>query len=129
MSALLMNAMGVPIPAVLATLWAAGAPFKPGMYFLVGYYGNLALNKADVLVMAQALSSRYATATVIALMVWLLPLERVFQETITLALYSPMTSNVMQIVADIGTEHQLKLTVSAGFASTIVSTLLQNILA
>ncbi|CAK0802373.1 unnamed protein product, partial [Prorocentrum cordatum] len=111
MSALLMNAMGVRIPAVLdATLWAAGAPFKPGMYFLVGYYGNLALNKADLIVIAQALGSRYATATVIALMVWTMPIERIFRETITLALYSPMTSNVMQIVADIGTEQQLRLT-------------------
>jgi len=123
-----LNFSGVELPPMLDTpLWALSLPFKPGIYFVVGFYGAAhALTLADAIMVSQALVIRYGVAACLAVLVNLVISDHVLSQTITLALFSPATSNAIHIVAEKGaSSDQLKLTVCTGFASTILSTAIQ----
>lgn len=126
--AFLLNSTGVALPPVLDTsLWALSLPFKPGIYFIVGFYGGASgLHLSDAVPVGQALLLRYTAAALTSVAVNCLLDEPLLRQTITLALFAPLTSNVMHIVAEKGSgEEQLRLTVFTSFASTILSTGLQ----
>eukprot|EP00440_Ansanella_granifera_P046707 gb/GFBE01050582.1/.p1 GENE.gb/GFBE01050582.1/~~gb/GFBE01050582.1/.p1 ORF type:complete len:336 (+),score=58.96 gb/GFBE01050582.1/:1-1008(+) len=58
--AFVFNFSGLALPQLLDSfLWALSLPFKPGIYFVVGFYGAAhALSMSDLLTVLQALSIR-----------------------------------------------------------------------
>eukprot|EP00931_Biecheleriopsis_adriatica_P079422 TRINITY_DN52817_c0_g1_i1.p1 TRINITY_DN52817_c0_g1~~TRINITY_DN52817_c0_g1_i1.p1 ORF type:complete len:374 (-),score=63.72 TRINITY_DN52817_c0_g1_i1:76-1197(-) len=126
--AFMFNFLGIALPQVLdILLWVLSLPFKPGIYFVVGFYGAAhAISSSDLLEVLQVLLIRYSAAMLLSIAVNCVIVEPLFSQTITLALFSPVTSNVIHIVAEQGSgDEQLKLTVCTGFASTVISTALQ----
>eukprot|EP00933_Yihiella_yeosuensis_P062988 TRINITY_DN66012_c0_g1_i1.p1 TRINITY_DN66012_c0_g1~~TRINITY_DN66012_c0_g1_i1.p1 ORF type:complete len:423 (-),score=59.87 TRINITY_DN66012_c0_g1_i1:314-1582(-) len=124
-----LNLGGVPLPKELdGPLWISGSLFKPLMYTVVGFMGaSHALDYSDLQAALQALSMRYVLAALGSIGITIAIDDRVFRSTLILALLSPSTSNVIQIVAETGYgEQQLKRTICTGFISTLVSTFLQH---
>jgi len=127
-----LNVAGAPLPAMLDTpLWVVGEPYKIALYFLVGYYGDHHLGPGDTHRMGAALLLRYCLSLVIIVItLTMLPLESLYRYTIALAVLSPSSSYLMHLVGEHGYgEGLLRLTVCAGFVSTLISTFGQNMLA
>lgn len=130
LTGLLLNVCGVPLPSQLNRLLEAlGNPYKSGMYFLVGFYGDIDMDRRDRSQLLKALLARLCTQVVLACCALLLPIEILFRETLFIALFSPLASVTMQVVAEAGWgERLLKLTVTFGFATTILSMVVQHTL-
>lgn len=127
----LFNSAGVPLPWLIDTpLWAIGEPYKLALYFLVGYYGDYKVGSHDIGRIARALGTRYAISlSIIAMVLFVLPLVQMQRYTVALALLSPTSSYLIYLVGEHGYgENLLRLTVCGGFASTIISTFAQNVL-
>merc|ERR1712192_39111 len=105
-----------------------GLPFKPGMYFLIGYYSEFDLSEQDRRYFLRGLSARGVISMVFAACSLILPIRRLFRETILVALLSPMTSVTVQIVAETGWgEMYLRMTVASLLVSTIASLTAQRV--
>lgn len=127
----LFNVTGAPLPYIVdGPLWILGEPYKLALYFLVGFYGDHRIGANDLRRIGFALGVRYSISSVIIVTVLLtLPLEPLYRYTIALALLSPTSSYCMHLIGEHGYgEGLLRLTVCAGFVSTLVSTFGQNML-
>mmetsp|Transcript_82833 Transcript_82833/g.208640 ORF Transcript_82833/g.208640 Transcript_82833/m.208640 type:complete len:427 (+) Transcript_82833:86-1366(+) len=126
-----LNFFSVPLPAIADTpLWVIGEPYKIALYFLVGFYGDHRVGPNDINRMGRALGVRYAiSASIILIVVAMLPFEQMYRYTVALALLSPTSSYLIHLVGEHGYgEGLLRLTVCSGFVSTLVSTIGQNML-
>merc|ERR1712048_1306540 len=97
---------------------AFGTPFKPGMYFLLGFYSEFSFEARDRSRMFLVLVAHATVSIVFALAALMLPLKPAFRQTIAIALLSPMTSQCVQVVAEVRWgDHFLRVTVASMLAS------------
>jgi len=125
---ILLNNMAVTLPPSLdVAMYVFGAPLKPGMYFILGFYAEFDLEPRDRARLLLALTARTLVTAVFAVGAMFLPLKLVFRQTIAIALLSPMTSQSVQVVAEIGWgDRLLRLTVACLLASVLVSSVVQH---
>merc|ERR1719469_206649 len=116
------------MPEVLdVAMLVVGAPFKPGMYFLLGFYSEFNFDQRDRTRLIWGLGARTVVSLVFAAAALALPLKPVFRETIAIALLSPMTSQSVQVVAEIGWgDRLLRLTVASLLVSAVLSSCVQH---
>jgi len=125
-----LNSSGVIMPEILdSTIELIGRPIKPAVYFLLGFYAEFNLDRRDKAQFALVIGARILLQAFVASLAWVLPLQALYRKTICIAVFSPASSVVVQIVSENSWGDQfMRVSVAAFLASAIFGIGMQHFL-